>query len=177
MISMSCITASHQFVHAGWWMATILTLTSQLHRDGFLHGGPGSGHVAQLPYAELWKRCCVPVIVCDQIDCGQSTHLPDTLGNEKLWQESLFISELENLIDYFQLRDGPGYHLLGSSWGAMMGSTFASQQPKGLRSLVLASTCQSRATEERPTPAMQRAPFASATRLSRCRSRQTRPRN
>jgi pimeloyl-ACP methyl ester carboxylesterase len=38
-----------------------------------------------------------------------------------------------------QLRDGPGYHILGHSWGGRIAAAFAATQPQGLQRLVLAS--------------------------------------
>jgi L-proline amide hydrolase len=49
------------------------------------------------------------------------------------------MAELDNLLDSLQLRDGPGYHLLGHSWGGRIAAAFAATQPKGLKRLVLAS--------------------------------------
>lgn len=82
-----------------------------------LHGGPGAGHEYLLPFAELWPQYGLPVIFYDQIGCASSTHLPQTAGDEEFWQETLFIAELNNLLDYLHLREGPGFHLLGQSWG------------------------------------------------------------
>jgi L-proline amide hydrolase len=75
----------------------------------------------------------------DQVGCAASTHLPQTTGDESFWQETLFLAELDNLLDFLQLRDGPGYHILGHSWGGRIAVTFATTQPRGLQRLVLAS--------------------------------------
>ncbi|KAI4591638.1 hypothetical protein KJ359_012755 [Pestalotiopsis sp. 9143b] len=104
-----------------------------------LHGGPGGAHEYLLPFAKLWPQYGIPVIFYDQIGCGRSTHLRDMAGNKEFWQESLFVAELNNLIDHLKLRDGPGFHLLGQSWGGMLGAAFASSRPRGLQKLVLAS--------------------------------------
>lgn len=82
-----------------------------------LHGGPGAGHEYLLPFAELWPQYGLPVIFYDQIGCASSTHLPQTAGDKEFWQEALFIAELNNLLDCLHLRVGPGFHLLGQSWG------------------------------------------------------------
>lgn len=105
----------------------------------FLHGGPGAGHEYLLSFAELWPQYGLPVVLYDQIGCGASTHLPQKAGDKDFWQASLFVAELDNLIDYLKLRDGPGYHLFGQSWGGIMGVAFAARQPRGLQRLVLAS--------------------------------------
>ncbi|KAL9093879.1 MAG: hypothetical protein Q9165_003802 [Trypethelium subeluteriae] len=109
-----------------------------------VHGGPGGGHEYLLPFAELWTCYGLPVVFYDQIGCASSTHLPQTAGDKSFWQESLFILELDNLIDHLHLRDGPGFHLLGQSWGGMLGAAFASCRPRGLRRLVLASALASK---------------------------------
>ncbi|KAK2598797.1 hypothetical protein N8I77_012184 [Diaporthe amygdali] len=105
----------------------------------FLHGGPGGGHEYLLSFAELWPQYGLPVVLYDQIGCGASTHLPQTAGDKDFWQESLFVAELDNLIDHLELRDGPGFHLLRQSWGGMLAVAFAARQPRGLQRLVLAS--------------------------------------
>lgn len=105
----------------------------------FLHGGPGGGHEYLLSFAQLWPQYGLPVILYDQIGCGASTHLPQTAGDRDFWQESLFVAELDNLIDHLQLRDGTGFHLFGQSWGGMLAVAFAARSPRGLQRLVLAS--------------------------------------
>ncbi|KAI0179378.1 Alpha/Beta hydrolase protein [Hypoxylon sp. FL1284] len=109
-----------------------------------LHGGPGAGHIYLVSFAELWPQYGLPVVFYDQIGCGASTHLPETAGDKEFWQESLFIAELNNLIDHLKLRDGPGFHLLGQNWGSMLGSAFAASRPRGLQRLVRASSLASK---------------------------------
>ncbi|KAH8895195.1 proline-specific peptidase [Thozetella sp. PMI_491] len=104
-----------------------------------LHGGPGAGHEYLLSFANLWLQYGIPVVFYDQIGCGSSTHLRQRAGDKAFWQESLFIAELDNLLDFLNLRDGPGFHLLGQSWGGMLAAAFAASQPRGLQRLVLAS--------------------------------------
>ena len=103
------------------------------------HGGPGAGHEYLLSFAELWPKYGLPVVFYDQIGCGASTHLPQTAGDRKFWHVPLFIAELNNLLDALHLRDGPGFHLLGQSWGGMFGADFAATRPRGLQRLILAS--------------------------------------
>jgi L-proline amide hydrolase len=114
-------------------------LSSNSPRLVVLHGGPGTGHEYLLPFSRLWHQFGIPVVFYDQIGCAASTHLPHTSGDESLWQESLFLAELDNLLDSLQLRDGPGYHILGHSWGGRIAAAFAATQPRGLQRLVLAS--------------------------------------
>ena len=114
-------------------------LSSNSPRLVILHGGPGTGHEYLLPFGCLWQQFGIPVVFYDQIGCAASTHLPQTAGDESFWQESLFQAELNNLLDSLRLRDGPGYHILGHSWGSRIAASFASTQPPGLQRLVLAS--------------------------------------
>lgn len=110
----------------------------------YLHGGPGGGHEYLISFAEqLWSRYSIPGILYDQIGCASSTHIPEKAGDGTFWTMSLFIAELDNLLDHLKLRDGPGFHLFGQSWGGMLGADFASSRPRGLRRLVLASALAS----------------------------------
>ncbi|KAI0391212.1 proline-specific peptidase [Xylariaceae sp. FL0594] len=111
-----------------------------------LHGGPGAGHEYLVtPFAHLWRDYGLPVVFYDQIGCGASTHLPETAGDESFWQEQLFQDELDNLIDHLGLAQSPaGYHILGQSWGGMLGAAFAARRPRGLVRLVLASALASK---------------------------------
>ena len=108
-----------------------------------LHGGPGGGHEYPLPFADLWPRYGLPVILYDQIGCGASTHLPQTAGDRSFWTVDLFVAELNNLIDHLQIRNGPGFHLFGQSWGGVLAVDFATSRPVGLRRLVLSSAIAS----------------------------------
>ena len=111
-----------------------------------LHGGPGGGHEYLLPFANLWSRYGIPVVFYDQVGCAASTHLPEKAGDGSFWTEALFVAELDNLLDHLGLRDGPGFHLFGHSWGGMLGAAFAAQRPRGLRRLVLAAALASHAS-------------------------------
>jgi len=102
-----------------------------------VHGGPGAGHEYLLPFADLWPRYGLPVVFYDQIGCASSTHLPQTAGDGDFWQESLFVAELDNLLDHLDLRGG--FHLLGQSWGGMLVGSYAAKRPRGLQRLVIAS--------------------------------------
>ena len=108
-----------------------------------VHGRPGAGHEYLLTFADLWTEYGLPVVFYDQIGCASSTHLQEKAGDKPFWQEKLFQDELDNLVDYLKLRDGPGFHLLGQSWGGMLGAAFAACQPLGLQKMVLASALAS----------------------------------
>ncbi|KAF2149147.1 proline-specific peptidase [Myriangium duriaei CBS 260.36] len=107
-----------------------------------LHGGPGSTHAAMLPFAAIWKRFGHPVIFYDTIGCGQSTNLDDEkAGDESFWQMSLFVNELEVVLDHFNLPHG--YYLLGQSFGGTLGVEFATTQRAGLLGLILGNATSS----------------------------------
>jgi L-proline amide hydrolase len=103
-----------------------------------LHGGPGMAHDYVRNIAELADETGRVVIHYDQIGCGRSTHLPD--APSEFWKPDLFVDE------FHAVRTELGidrYHLLGQSWGGMLGAEIAVRQPTGLVSL---SICNSPAS-------------------------------
>jgi len=101
-----------------------------------LHGGPGVAH----NYVDAYKLLAKggrAVIHYDQLGCGNSTLLPDKGAD--FWTPQLFVDELENLVDHFGLR-GRGFHVLGQSWGGMLGAEYGVRRPKGLASLTIANS-------------------------------------
>ncbi len=100
-----------------------------------LHGGPGVAH----NYVDAYKLLAQDgraVIHYDQLGCGNSTLLPEKGAD--FWTPQLFIDELENLVDHLGIR--AGFHVLGQSWGGMLGAEYAVLQPKGLKSLTIANS-------------------------------------
>jgi L-proline amide hydrolase len=100
-----------------------------------LHGGPGAAH-NYLDSYKLLANQGRAVVHYDQLGCGNSSLLPDKGGD--FWTPEMFVAELNNLID--QLGIGSRYHVLGQSWGGMLGAEFAVTRPKGLRSLTIANS-------------------------------------
>src|ERR1700712_5603748 len=100
-----------------------------------MHGGPGCTHDYLLRLTAL-LRTGRPVIHYDQIGNGKSTHLPD--ADPGYWTPDLFVAELENLLRQLGISDA--YHLLGQSWGGMLGAEFAVRRPAGLQRLVIADS-------------------------------------
>ena len=100
-----------------------------------LHGGPGVPHDYLLRLTAL-ADAGRAVIHYDQLGCGRSTHLPDR--GPDFWQVPLFVEELARLLRHLGVEQR--YHLLGQSWGGMLGAEHAVSQPPGLRSLVLANS-------------------------------------
>jgi L-proline amide hydrolase len=100
-----------------------------------LHGGPGAAH----NYVDAYKHLAADgraVVHYDQLGCGNSTILPDKGGD--FWTVQLFVDELENLVDHLGVRDA--FHVLGQSWGGMLGAEYGTRQPMGLKSLTIANS-------------------------------------
>jgi len=102
-----------------------------------IHGGPGMSHDYLLNHSFLTEHYGIPIILYDQIGSGRSTHLPETAKWKDFWTDAIFLAQLTQLVGY--LGAGDDYAILGSSWGGMMGSRFASQRPKGLKKVILAN--------------------------------------
>ncbi len=99
------------------------------------HGGPGCSHDYLLSLAAL-ADAGRAVVHYDQLGGGRSTHLPD--ADPGFWTVSLFLEELDNLLVALGINDR--YHLLGQSWGGMLGAEHAIRRPAGLRGLVLSNS-------------------------------------
>ncbi len=100
-----------------------------------LHGGPGFPHDYCLPMTALCEDGRT-VIHYDQIGCGRSSLLPDAPA--EFWNVDLFVAELRNLVDYFGIQDG--FHLLGQSWGGMLGPEFVLRHPQGVLSMTISDS-------------------------------------
>ncbi len=105
-----------------------------------LHGGPGMAHNYVRNIAELANETGRTVIHYDQIGCGNSTHLPDAPAD--FWTPDLFVEEFHTVRHALGIDE---YHLLGQSWGGMLGAEIAVRQPPGLASLAI---CNSPASME-----------------------------
>ncbi|WPH01283.1 l-amino acid amidase [Acrodontium crateriforme] len=103
-----------------------------------MHGGPGMGHNYLLPTALLATDFDIPVILYDQVGCGESTHFPEKKGDHDFWTPQLFMAEQENLRKALGIET---FDLLGQSWGGMLAGQYAIEmQPKGLRKLIIADS-------------------------------------
>jgi proline-specific peptidase len=102
-----------------------------------LHGGPGVGHDYIENLADLASDTR-RVILYDQLGCGRS----DQPDNPSLWRVERFVKEVGMVRQELRL---DRIHLLGQSWGGMLALEYALTQPKGLVSLILASTLSSMA--------------------------------
>ena len=109
-------------------------IVGDAERDGrlpllCLHGGPGGSHDYMEPMREL-ARDGRRVIFYDQLGCGRSRypHDPDK------WTVQLFVEEVDAVRDALGL---DRIHLLGQSWGGMLGMEYALTQPAGVESLII----------------------------------------
>ncbi|HEY4908031.1 MAG TPA: proline iminopeptidase-family hydrolase, partial [Methylomirabilota bacterium] len=100
------------------------------------HGGPGAAHDYLEPVVELASTAGRPCVLYDQLGCGRSQHLPDAPVD--FWTVELFRRELSMLVEHLGI--AARYHLLGQSWGGMLGMEHALEHPAGLRSLVVANS-------------------------------------
>jgi len=102
-----------------------------------VHGGPGFPHIYVRCHARLWESRGIPVILYDQLGCGESTRLREK--PKEFWTFELFIAELENLVIKLRIHDN--FDILGHSWGGALAASYVlARQPQGLRRLVLANT-------------------------------------
>ena len=97
-----------------------------------LHGGPGAAHDYLEPIGAL-ATTGRPIIFYDQLGCGLSDHPHDP----SLWQVSLFVEEVAAVRQALGLER---LHILGQSWGGMLGMEYALTQPEGLVSLIVANS-------------------------------------
>ena len=97
-----------------------------------LHGGPGAAHDYLEPIGAL-AATGRPVIFYDQLGCGLSDHPHDP----SLWHVPLFVEEVGAVRKALGL---DRLHILGQSWGGMLGMEYALTQPEGLVSLIVANS-------------------------------------
>jgi proline iminopeptidase len=95
-----------------------------------LHGGPGAPSYYLKPLAALADER--PVIFYDQLGAGHSDQVSDTT----LWKTERFVQEIEALRKALNLTE---IHLLGHSWGTILGAEYLFTRPSGVRSVIFAS--------------------------------------
>ena len=99
-----------------------------------LHGGPGATWHHMEPYQELaadGRR----VICYDQLGCGNSA--VSEPHEKSMWTTDLFVAEVAAIRKELGL---DRCHVLGHSWGGMLGMAYATTRPSGLVSLVAESS-------------------------------------
>ena len=117
------------------WFRVTGDIASSLAPVVVVHGGPGCTH----DYVDSFKDLAHAgraVVHYDQLGNGRSTHLRDR--GVDFWTVDLFLAELDNLLSHLGIAGR--YHLVGQSWGGMLGAEYAVRRPAGLRSLVLANS-------------------------------------
>jgi proline-specific peptidase len=97
-----------------------------------LHGGPGVPHDYLEPL-EAMAQTGRRVIFYDQLGAGTSDHP----HNPALWTVGLFVEEVGAVRAALGL---DRLHILGQSWGGMLGMEYALTQPSGLASLIVANS-------------------------------------
>ncbi|GAM91058.1 hypothetical protein ANO11243_091050 [Dothideomycetidae sp. 11243] len=102
-----------------------------------VHAGPAGSLAGEFEVVPIWQRLGLPVVLYDQIGCGESSLVPEKHDDKSFWQMPLFISQLDSLVDSLQLRDG--FTLSGVSWGAAVAVDYATSRPRGLKKLMLFS--------------------------------------
>jgi len=98
-----------------------------------LHGGPGATWHHMEPYEALAEGR--RVIFYDQLGCGKSA--VDGPHDPSMWTTDLFVREVQAVRDALGL---DRVHVLGHSWGGMLGMLYAIGQPEGLASLIVESS-------------------------------------
>ncbi|KAI0318464.1 proline-specific peptidase [Amylostereum chailletii] len=122
------------------WYTTAGDLTFGRRPLVLLHGGPGIPHSYMLPHIDLATSHGIPIILYDQIGCGNSTRLRDK--PKAFFTVAFFMAELENVLAHFGVAHD--FDLLGHSWGGMLASDWVStRHPPGLRHLILADSLAS----------------------------------
>ena len=92
-----------------------------------LHGGPGFPSDYLEPLEGLADER--PVIFYDQLGCGRS----DLPTENSLWTMERFLEEIEFVRQALKLNK---IHIIGQSWGAMLGMEYVLGKPEGVVSLV-----------------------------------------
>ena len=95
-----------------------------------LHGGPGMPSYYLNSLSQLSDDR--PVIFYDQLGAGRS----DRPDDPSLWHLDRFVEELAQLRKELGLEE---VHILGHSWGTMLAVDYMLTEPKGVKSLILAS--------------------------------------
>ncbi len=95
-----------------------------------VHGGPGVPHDYLEPLEGLADER--QVIFYDQLGCG----LSDRPHDVSLWTVERFVGELATVRASLRLEK---VHILGQSWGSMLGVEYMLGNPKGIASMVLSA--------------------------------------
>lgn len=100
-----------------------------------LHGGPGFSHDYLRSLAELADATGRTVVHYDQYGCGRSTHEPDAPAD--FWTPELFVEEFHAVLAALGIERA---HVLGQSWGGMLGAEIAVRRPANVASLQICNS-------------------------------------
>ena len=98
-----------------------------------LHGGPGANWLHVKPYEALADER--RVVFYDQLGAGNSAL--EEPHDPAMWTPDLYVEEVDVVRDALGLER---VHILGHSWGGMLGMQYAAGRPEGLVSLVVESS-------------------------------------
>jgi proline-specific peptidase len=98
-----------------------------------LHGGPGANWLHMKPYEALADER--RVVFYDQLGAGNSALAEP--HDPAMWTPELFVEEVDAVRDALGL---DRVHVLGHSWGGMLGMQYATGRPEGLVSLIVESS-------------------------------------
>jgi L-proline amide hydrolase len=98
-----------------------------------LHGGPGANWLHVRPYEVLADER--RVVFYDQLGSGNSS--VDEPHDPSMWTPELYVEEVGAVREALGLER---VHVLGHSWGGMLGMQYAATQPQGLVSLIVESS-------------------------------------
>jgi len=98
-----------------------------------LHGGPGANWLHLKPYEALSDER--QVVFYDQLGAGNSVVTEP--HDPAMWTPELYVEEVDAVRTALGLER---VHVLGHSWGGMLGMQYASGRPEGLVSLVVESS-------------------------------------
>jgi L-proline amide hydrolase len=98
-----------------------------------LHGGPGANWLHLKPYEALADER--RVVFYDQLGAGNSA--VTEAHDPAMWTPELYVEEVDAVREALGLER---VHVLGHSWGGMLGMQYASGRPEGLVSLIAESS-------------------------------------
>jgi proline-specific peptidase len=98
-----------------------------------LHGGPGANWLHMKPYEVLADER--RVVFYDQLGAGNSALTEP--HDPAMWTPELFVEEVDAVREALGLER---VHVLGHSWGGMLGMQYAAGRPEGLVSLIVESS-------------------------------------
>lgn len=107
-----------------------------------LHGGPSYTHFSYLPLKYIACHTGQPVILYDQMGCGNSTHVVNVSKNApELLTIPYYVHELQTVLNHFGF---DSVNILGHSWGSMLTLEYLLRVPNNtIRNVVLAGALAS----------------------------------